>query len=68
MKKNEARIKRELTFGYVELQDGTFAKEVDGKYIPVHEDEATAFEPELFIDEDIDVTEEVAMWAEKSLF
>ena len=62
-------IKRRLMYNYVELTDGTFAKEVDGKMIPVHEDEANAFEPELFLDDaDIEVTEEVAMWTEKSLF
>lgn len=56
--------------GYVEMQDGTFAKEVNGELIPVHEDEACAFEPEMFLDVDdlLAVTEEVAVWTEKSLF
>ena len=62
-------IKRRLMNGYVELMDGTFAVEVDGELIPVHEDEATAHEPEMFLDEDdIEVTEDIAMWSEKSLF
>ena len=61
-------IKRRLTQNYVEMMDGTFSKEVDGKLIPVHEDEALAHEPEMFLDDDIEVTEEVAMWTEKSLF
>ena len=62
-------IKRRMMSGYVELMDGTFAVEVDGNLIPVHEDEALAHEPEMFLDEDdIEVTEEVAMWTEKSLF
>ena len=63
------QIKRRLMSGYVELTDGTFAKEVNGELIPVHEDVANAFEPEMFLDEDdLAVTEEVAMWTEKSLF
>ena len=45
-------IKRRLMHDYVELMDGTFAKEVNGELIPVHEDEASAFEPEMFLDED----------------
>ena len=62
-------IKRRLMHDYVELMDGTFAKEFNGELIPVHEDEALAHEPEMFLDEDdIEVTEEVAMWTEKSLF
>ena len=62
-------IKRRLMSGYVELMDGTFAKDVNGELIPVHEDEACAFEPEMFLDEDeVQVTEEIAMWTEKSLF
>ena len=32
-------IKRRLMQNYVEMQDGTFAVEVDGNLIPVHEDE-----------------------------
>ena len=48
-------IKRRLMQNYVELMDGTFAKEVNGELIPVHEDEASAFEPEMFLDEaDVD--------------
>ena len=63
------QIKRRLMSGYVELTDGTFAKEVNGELIPVHEDVANAFEPEMFLDgDDLAVTEEVAMWTEKSLF
>ena len=54
-------IKRRLMNGYVEMQDGTFAKEVNGELIPVHEDEATAHEPEMFLDDDIEVTEEM-LW------
>ena len=60
------QIKRRLMSGYVELTDGTFAKEFNGELIPVHEDCSSAFEPEMFLDED-DV-EEIAMWTEKSLF
>ena len=45
-------IKRRLMHDYVELMDGTFAKEVNGELIPVHEDEASAFEPGIYIDED----------------
>lgn len=45
-------IKRRLMNNYVEMQDGTFAKEVNGELIPVHEDEACAFEPEMFLDVD----------------
>lgn len=70
MEKNEAGIKRRLMNNYVEMQDGTFAKEVNGELIPVHEDEASAFEPEMFLDVD-DLLEQgidAIVWTEKSLF
>lgn len=62
-------IKRRLMNGYVELADGTYAKEVNGKLVQVHEDEASAFEPEMFLDVD-EMLElaEVTTWTEKSLF
>ena len=56
-------IKRHLMNGYVEFADGTFGKKIDQRYgvvemaddenwyTDVHEDEAAAFEPELYIDD-----------------
>ena len=58
-------IKRHLMNGYVEFADGTFGKKLDPRYgmteaandgnwyVGVHEDEASAFEPDLYMD-DID--------------
>lgn len=65
------QVKRTLMNGYVEFTDGTFGKydATTDEFVPVHEDEASAFEEDLYFDdEDIEVTEEVAMWTEKSLF
>ena len=64
------QIKRRLMNGYVELTDGTFAKEVNGELIPVHEDVANAFEPEMFLDvEDLlEQGKDAIVWTEKSLF
>ena len=56
-------IKRHLMNGYVEFADGTFGKKLDPRYgvvdmaddenwyTGVHEDEASAFEPDLFIND-----------------
>ena len=57
------QIKRRMMNGYVEFEDGTFGKELDPRYgateagddgnwyVMVHEDEASAFEPELYCDD-----------------
>lgn len=56
-------IKRHMMNGYVEFADGTFGKKLDPRYgmteaandgnwyVGVHEDEASAFEPELYIND-----------------
>lgn len=70
-------IKRHLMNGYVEFADGTFGKKLDPRYgvvemaddenwyTGVHEDEASAFEPNLYVDDldfedvmELDETEE----------
>lgn len=56
-------IKRHLMNGYVEFADGSYGKKLDPRYgmveladdenwyAGVHEDEASAFEPELYLDD-----------------
>lgn len=56
-------IKRHLMNNYVEFADGTFGKKLDPRYgmteaandgnwyVGVHEDEASAFEPDLYVDD-----------------
>lgn len=56
-------IKRNLMNGYVEFADGTYGKKLDPRYgmteaandgnwyVGVHEDEASAFEPDLYVND-----------------
>ena len=57
------QIKRRMMNNYVEFEDGTFGKVLDPRYgateagddgkwyVMVHEDEASAFEPDLYMDD-----------------
>lgn len=55
------KVKRTLMDGYVQFEDGSYGwySPFKEEYIPVHEDEASAHEPDMYLDDIDDFDDEV---------